>query len=141
MPSFNHQMELSTFTNNIIGVKFDNNKWEPLKNISVDVKGEHPHILRPKINEISHRLVVDIDIVDYVKVVTLRSGLLMQNETLVPVEISMTDSQGKQLGDSRVINPEEDFAVTIDQCYNYWFRIRPKGNCNSAIFSQICAVG
>lgn len=121
------QLESSTFGSNSLGIKFENNKWEPLKNILIDIQGEHPHILRPKMDEVSHRLIVDVDIVDLVKVVTLRSGLLLQNETLVPVEIARTDSQGNQLGDSRSINPGQDFAVPIDKCYNYWLRIRPKG--------------
>ncbi|KAI9289370.1 hypothetical protein BC943DRAFT_349025 [Umbelopsis sp. AD052] len=120
------EMELSTFGNNNIGIRFDNKKWDPLKAITIDRQGEHQYILRPKLNEISHRLVVDIKIIDNVKVVTLRSGLLLENRTLVPLEVAITDSKGNQIHDASVIHPEDDFAVPIHECYDYWFRIRPK---------------
>jgi vacuolar protein sorting-associated protein 13A/C len=77
--------------------------------------------------------VVDIKIVDNVKVVTLRSGLLLQNRTLVPLEVAITDSKGKKTHEDSVIHPEADFSVPIDQCYDYWFRIRPKGNVYNAL--------
>lgn len=125
--SLKYQMELSTFGNNNLGIRFDDKNWDPLKAITIDRQGEHQYILRPKVNEVSHRLVVDIKNVDNVKVVTLRSGLLLQNRTLVPLEVAITDSKGKSMHDVSVIHPEADFSVPIAQCYDYWFRIRPKG--------------
>lgn len=120
-------MELSTFGNNSLGVTFIGKKWDPLRNIAVDSQGEHPYLLRPKVNQVSHRLIVDIKIVDHVKQVTLRSGFLIQNETLVPIEISTANSRGDVQKSKGIIQPEDEYAVPIDQCYDSWFLIRPNG--------------
>lgn len=112
--------------NNMLGLQMQGGPlWESLKNISVDHEGEHMYVLRPKIDDVAHRLVVDIKLVDNVKVVTLRSAMVVENRTLLPVDVVMVDNKGNMASDIHKIAPGDDYAVPIEASYHHSLRVRP----------------
>ncbi|KAI9287283.1 vacuolar protein sorting-associated protein vps13 [Umbelopsis sp. AD052] len=112
--------------NNMLGLQMQGGPlWESLKNISVDHEGEHMYVLRPKIDDVAHRLVVDIKLVDNVKVVTLRSAMVVENRTLLPVDVVMVDNKGNMASDIHKIAPGDDYALPIEASYHHSLRVRP----------------
>jgi len=112
--------------NNMLGLQMQGGPlWESLKNVSVDHEGEHMYVLRPRINDVSHRLVVDIKLVDNVKVVTFRSAMVVENRTLLPVDVVMVDTNGNMASNVHKIPPGEDYAVPIESSYHHSLRVRP----------------
>jgi vacuolar protein sorting-associated protein 13A/C len=82
----------------LLGVQFEGAIWECIKEIPVDREGETLYILRPKVNKITHRLVVDVKLKDNIKVVTFRSVLVIENRTLLTIEMLIVDEHGKNVG-------------------------------------------
>ncbi len=86
-----------SFAKNILGIQFEGATWECIKEIPVDREAETLYILRPKVHGITHRLVVDVKLKDNIKVVTFRSVLVIENRTLLTVEMLIVDKQGKDV--------------------------------------------
>src|SRR5437016_71836 len=86
-----------TITKNMLGIQFEGANWECIRDIPVDREGEKLYILRPKLNKVSHRLMVDIKLEDNIKVVTFRSVLIVENRTLLTVELLIVDSDAKKV--------------------------------------------
>ena len=111
---------------NKIGLQFSGVLWESVKNIPVDVEGQAYYVLRPKMQKVSHRLVVDITIdAKGVKYVTFRSALLVENRTLIPLEMIIVDIRGHGVCPSKRIDPGTQWPVPIDMCFHYKIRVRP----------------
>lgn len=81
----------------MLSIQLDGALWETLRNVPVDSQGEHTYSLRPRINDIQHRIVFDVKLVDSVKVVTMRSAMVIENRTLLPIDIAILDSTGQRL--------------------------------------------
>ena len=80
--------------NNILNVQIEGALWETLRNIHVDTEGEHMYPLRPLVRNVQHHIVFDVNLVDNVKVVTIRSTMVIENRTLLPVDLTVLDSRG-----------------------------------------------
>jgi vacuolar protein sorting-associated protein 13A/C len=70
--------------------------WDRLKQVSVEREGQRVFSLRPKLNNVTHRLLCDIKLVDNVKVITFRSTFQVENRTLVVAEMVVVDANGKR---------------------------------------------
>jgi hypothetical protein len=68
--------------------------WETLHNVEVDRTSAKQYTLRPRINDIVHRLACDITLEGNVKVVTLRSTLQIKNNTMMAIEVATIDATG-----------------------------------------------
>ena len=79
--------------NNTISLRFDGKPWEQLRNIPVDREGEFVYTLRPRLHQVSDRLMCQVEVKDHVKVVTLRSTYKIQNQTLYPLELVLVNSE------------------------------------------------
>jgi vacuolar protein sorting-associated protein 13A/C len=79
---------------NILNVQLEGALWETLRNAHVDTEGEHVYALRPLVRNVQHRIVFDVKLVDNVKVVTIRSAMVIENRTLLPVDVTLLDSRG-----------------------------------------------
>lgn len=88
---------LSVASKNALSIIFEGVAWNRLREVQVDKEGEHVYSLRPRLNDITHRLLCDVKLVDNVKVVTLRSTVQVQNLTLAPTEMAVFSEKGKQL--------------------------------------------
>ncbi|EXX73461.1 Vps13p [Rhizophagus irregularis DAOM 197198w] len=119
--------ETISFAKNMLGVQFEGAIWECIKEIPVDREGETMYILRPKVNKISHRLVIDVKLKDNIKVVTFRSVLVIENRTLLTIEMLIVDEHGKNVGKVYQIAPGEDCPVPIEHAYHNRLKIRPEG--------------
>lgn len=73
-------------------------KWDRLRHVSVDREGEKIYSLRPKVERVTHRLLVEVKLVENVKIVTLRSTFQVENRTLVATDVQVVDARGKPKG-------------------------------------------
>ncbi|KAI9675485.1 MAG: hypothetical protein M1829_003289 [Trizodia sp. TS-e1964] len=88
----------------VISAHLEDSDFDPISAISVNREGERLYILRPKRNGVLHRILVEVKLEsDNVKYITLRSPLLVENHTLIPVEIG-------------VYSPDEDNLLRIIKC-------------------------
>ncbi|CAG8536787.1 2817_t:CDS:10, partial [Racocetra persica] len=119
--------ESMAVTKNMLGIQFEGSNWECIKDIPVDREGENSYILRPKLNEIYHRLVVDVKLEDNIKVVTFRSALVVENRTNLTVELLVVDNSGNHVSKVYQIGSGEDCPIPIEAAYYHRFKIRPEG--------------
>ncbi|RUP42956.1 hypothetical protein BC936DRAFT_137841 [Jimgerdemannia flammicorona] len=123
---------------NTLGVQIDGPAWESLQDIPVDRESTTIFILRPKVKSVTHRLVVDVKLKDNVKVVTFRSSLVVENRTLLPVDVLMVDQNGKEASPINKIAPGGDYAVPIEMAYHDRIRIRPDGEFVELFATEFC---
>jgi vacuolar protein sorting-associated protein 13A/C len=83
--------EAQATTSNLLSVQINSptSPWETLKSLAVNSEGTTSYILRPKINNVSYRLAVDVKLRDNVKYVTLRSTFVIRNDCLVGIEVQL----------------------------------------------------
>ncbi|KAF0534769.1 vacuolar protein sorting-associated protein 13 [Gigaspora margarita] len=119
--------EMMHVTKNMLGIQFKGSNWECIKDIPVDREGETLYILRPKKNEVYHRLVVDVKLVNNVKIVTFRSALVVENRTNLTLELLVVDTYGNHVSKVYQIGSGEDCPIPIEAAYYHKFKIRPDG--------------
>ena len=117
--------ETTSFASNNLNVQIDGAMWESLRDVQLDTEGEHTLPLRPMANHVQHRIVFDIKLVDNIKIVTIRSSLVVENRTLLSVDFASIDPSGKMDGAVIKIAPGEDYAIPIEKAYTNRFCIRP----------------
>ncbi|KAJ2887432.1 Vacuolar protein sorting-associated protein 13 [Coemansia asiatica] len=121
-----------------LGIQFANGQWEWLRRVQVDREGVKHYMLVPAIDDINHRLAVEVklDAVNLVKRVVLRSPLVVENKTRVAMEVAMCDYRGELRTDSAVIQPGEELPLPIMFCHQYAVRVRPESGFGYAWSSQ-----
>ncbi|CAO3651068.1 unnamed protein product [Cunninghamella blakesleeana] len=117
--------EMTESVSNIINVQLEGALWETIRGVHVDTEGEHVCGLRPLIRNVQHHLVFDIKLVDNVKIVTIRSALVIENRTLLPIDVTILDSRGYSDGTFTKIAPGDDYPLPIEKAYHNRFCIRP----------------
>ncbi|KAI9014452.1 hypothetical protein CLU79DRAFT_890124 [Phycomyces nitens] len=117
--------ERSNLGKNYLGVQVLHAGWEKLLHLPMDQEGEVGYRLKPELDEISHRLVVDIKLENNVKTVTFRSGLLLHNQTKSVLEAQVVSYDMKPLCASWKLEPSEKQAVPIELAFNNWITVRP----------------
>lgn len=105
--------------------------WESVKGISVDREGCTSYVLRPSVDGISHRVVCQVKLRDNVKVVILRSSVLLANMTEIDLEAVSINEVGKLTSKIHTIPPGEDFSFPIESSYSDRVLVRPKGAFSS----------
>ncbi|KAJ2809144.1 Vacuolar protein sorting-associated protein 13 [Coemansia guatemalensis] len=110
-----------------LGVQFANGQWEWLRRVQVDREGVRHYALQPAIDGMTHRLAVDVrlDAVRRVKRVVLRSPLVVENRTRVPMQVAMCDYRGELRTDAALLQPGDDLPLPILFCHQYAVRVRP----------------
>ncbi|BEI82300.1 hypothetical protein CcaverHIS002_0301680 [Cutaneotrichosporon cavernicola] len=118
---------VSAFQHNSFGLELPDGavKWDPVRGISVDREGEHVLNLRPRIDKVTYQLMCDTELQDNIKVITIRSTLVIENETSLPVEMIIVDAHGKAAGSVLKIDPGTSYPVPFDAVYDKRFRLRP----------------
>ncbi|KAJ1666119.1 Vacuolar protein sorting-associated protein 13 [Coemansia sp. RSA 1646] len=111
-----------------LGIQFSNGQWEWLRRVQVDSEGVKHYKLQPALDDIQHRLAVEVklDAVNLVKRVVLRSPLVVDNQTRVAMEIAMCDYRGELRTDTALIQPGDDLPLPIMFCHQYAIRVRPE---------------
>ncbi|KAI9480349.1 MAG: hypothetical protein EXX96DRAFT_521344 [Benjaminiella poitrasii] len=117
--------EMTSLANNELNVQIDGAMWESLRKINLDTEGEHMHDLRPMIDQVQHRIVFEVKLVDNIKIVTIRSSLVVENRTLLSIDLVSVNPNGKISRVVKKIPPGENYAIPIEEAYTNKFLIRP----------------
>ncbi|KAF5390329.1 hypothetical protein D9757_002946 [Collybiopsis confluens] len=116
---------VSTSGQHSIGIRFVNKPWEHLRSVPVDREGEFVFPLKPKTEKYTNRLLCEIEVVDNVKQVTIRSTYKVENHTLYPLEITLVDERGQPVYSLEKIAPGLDYALPIEAVNTCKIRIQP----------------
>lgn len=109
-----------------VGVQLEGSGFDAVKSIRLNREGEVLYGLKPKRDQILHRLMVDVKLgPDNVKYVTLRSPLLVQNDTQIPVELGVFDAQEGDLLKIEKIAPGESRPAPVGAAYLKSLLVRP----------------
>ncbi|CEG72298.1 hypothetical protein RMATCC62417_07879 [Rhizopus microsporus] len=117
--------ETTDVTSNNLNVQIDGAQWRSLRDIQLDTEGEHIHALEPRLDNVQHHIVFDVKLANNIKVVTIRSSFVVENRTLLPVDLVSINPDGKTSSRIVKITPGEDYAIPIEQAYLHRFCIRP----------------
>lgn len=124
-------------TSNTVGVQIEGSGFDTVKNIRLNREGEFLYSLRPKTDNTLHRLLVDVKLgSDNIKYVTLRSPLLVENETQIPVELGVYDAQEGHLLKIEKIAPGESRPAPVAACYVKSLLVRPDSGFGYAWSSE-----
>ncbi|KAK0609948.1 hypothetical protein B0T17DRAFT_501212 [Bombardia bombarda] len=115
----------STSASNVT-VQLEGSGFDTVKNIRLNREGEFLFALKPKADQVSHKLMVEVKLgTDNVKYVTLRSPLLVENDTDIPVELGVYDAQEGHLLKIEKIAPGESRPAPVGAVYLKSLLIRP----------------
>ncbi|KAK4225861.1 putative vacuolar protein sorting-associated protein [Podospora fimiseda] len=109
-----------------VTVQLEGSGFDTVKNIRLTREGEFLYALKPKADQVLHKLLVDIKLgTDNVKYVTLRSPLLVENETDIPVELGVYDAREGHLLKIEKIAPGESRPAPVGAVYLKSLLVRP----------------
>lgn len=119
-------MMADSMTSTAVAVQLDGSGFDVLKNIRLNREGEFLYSLKPKRDNVSHRLMVDVKLGgDNVKYVTLRSPLLVENQTQIPVELGVYDAPEQSLLKIEKIAPGEARPAPVGAVFEKTLLVRP----------------
>ncbi|KAF2720194.1 vacuolar protein sorting-associated protein 13 [Polychaeton citri CBS 116435] len=125
----------------VVGIKLEGSGFSSIERIPVNKEGEVLYNLQPRKDKIQHRLLVDVTLgTDNVKYITVRSPLLVENTTQIPIEVGVYSPEDGHLlkvekvapGEGRpapvggafmhslVIRPDQGFGYTWSKEYLFW---------------------
>jgi vacuolar protein sorting-associated protein 13A/C len=110
----------------ILGVRLEGSGFDSVNKIPVNREGEYLYNLRPRKEQVLHRLLVDIKLgTDNVKYVTFRSPLLVENSTQIPVEIGVFNVEQGHLLKIEKIAPGESRPAPVGAAFLHSLLVRP----------------
>ncbi|KAJ5532503.1 hypothetical protein N7494_009055 [Penicillium frequentans] len=110
----------------IVGVKLEGSGFDSINRIPVVREGEVIYSLKPKRDNVLHRLLVEVKLgADNVKYITFRSPLLVENNTQIPVELGVfSPDEGHLLKIEKVL-PGDARPAPVGSAYLHSVVIRP----------------
>ena len=113
-------------TANSISVQLVGSGFQEVKSIRLTREGEFLFGLKPKTQQVLHKLLVEIKLgKDNIKYVTLRSPLLVENDTGIVVELGVYDAHEGHLLKIERINPGESKPAPVGAAYFKSLLVRP----------------
>ncbi|KAJ5899161.1 hypothetical protein N7495_003905 [Penicillium taxi] len=110
----------------IVGVKLEGSGFDSINRIPVSREGETLYSLKPKRDQISHRLLVEVKLgTDNVKYITFRSPLLVENNTQIPLELGVYSPDEGHLLKIEKILPGDARPAPVGSAYLHSVVIRP----------------
>lgn len=110
----------------IVGVRLDGSGFDPINKIPISREGETLYNLRPRKDQILHRLLVEVTLGrDNVKYITFRSPLLVENKTQIPVELGVFDAEEGHLLKIEKIAPGESRPAPVGAAFLKSLLVRP----------------
>jgi len=110
----------------VVGVLLEGSSFQSIAKIPVNREGEFLYNLKPRVDNILHRLLVEVTLgVDNVKYITFRSPLLVENNTQIPVEMGVFDAQEGHLLKIEKIPPGESRPAPVGAAYLKQLLVRP----------------
>ncbi|KAG1757583.1 vacuolar protein sorting-associated protein 13 [Suillus lakei] len=127
-----------------IGIQIVGKPWEALRGIPVDREGEFTFSLRPRMEKYADRLLCAVSVEDNVKIVTLRSTYLVENQTFYPLELMVVDHTGHPVYSLEKIAPGQDYSLPIEAVTQNRIRLQPDQGfgyrwCSSIRFEDLIA--
>ena len=117
---------LTESNQNDVSVTLEGSGFDPVKNVRLNREGEFLYALKPKTDDVLHRICVEVSLgSDNVKYVVLRSPLLIENATEIPVELGVYDAQDGHLLKIEKIAPGEARPAPVGAAYEKRALIRP----------------
>ncbi|PHH90856.1 hypothetical protein CDD83_2455 [Cordyceps sp. RAO-2017] len=116
---------LSDYQNDV-GIRLEGSGFDAVKNVRINREGEFLFGLRPKTDNVLHRLCVDVKLgSDNVKNVTLRSPLLVENATQIPIELGIYDAEDGHLLKIEKIAPGDARPAPVGAVFEKRVLVRP----------------
>lgn len=110
----------------LIGIKLDGSGFDSIDRIPVSREGESLYNLKPRKDKIQHRMLVEVKLgTDNVKYITLRSPLLVENHTQIPVEIGVYSPDEGHLLKIEKIAPGEARPAPVGAAFMHSLVVRP----------------
>ena len=110
----------------IVGLKLEGSGFDSVERIGVNREGETLYNLKPKKDNVLHRLLVEVKLgSDNVKYITFRSPLLVENKTQIPVEIGVFSPEEGHLLKIEKIPPGEARPAPIGAAFMHSLVVRP----------------
>ncbi|KAF3389182.1 Vacuolar protein sorting-associated protein 13 [Penicillium rolfsii] len=110
----------------IVGVKLEGSGFESINRIPVVREGEVIYNLKPKRDNVLHRLLVEVKLgADNVKYITFRSPLLVENNTQIPVELGVFSPDDGHLLKIEKILPGDARPAPVGSAFVHSVVIRP----------------
>jgi vacuolar protein sorting-associated protein 13A/C len=110
----------------MLGIKLQGSGFDTLTRVPVHREGEFLYNLKPKQDRVQHRLLVDVKLgVDNIKNITIRSPLLVENNTQIPIELGMYSPEDGHLLKIDKIAPGDARPAPVGACHMHSIVIRP----------------
>lgn len=110
----------------VIGIKLEGSGFDSVERIPVNREGETLYNLKPRKDKVLHRLLVEVKLgPDNVKYITIRSPLLVENNTQIPVEIGVFSPEEGHLLKIEKIPPGEGRPAPVGAAFMHSLVIRP----------------
>ncbi|KAJ5595310.1 uncharacterized protein N7459_001518 [Penicillium hispanicum] len=110
----------------IVGVKLEGSGFDSINRIPVVREGEVVYSLKPKRENVLHRLLVEVKLgADNVKYITFRSPLLVENNTQIPVELGVFSPDDGHLLKIEKVLPGDARPAPVGSAYLHSVVIRP----------------
>lgn len=110
----------------VIGIRLEGSGFDSVDRIQVSREGESLYNLKPRKDKVQHRLLVEITLgTDNVKYITLRSPLVVENNTQIPVEIGVFSPEEGHLLKIEKIAPGESRPAPVGAAFMHSLVVRP----------------
>ncbi|KAL1801615.1 hypothetical protein ACET3X_001957 [Alternaria dauci] len=110
----------------MLGIKLQGSGFDTLTRVPVHREGEFLYNLKPKQDRVQHRLLIDVKLgADNIKNITIRSPLLVENNTQIPIELGMYSPEDGHLLKIDKIAPGDARPAPVGACHMHSIVIRP----------------
>ncbi|KAK4542998.1 hypothetical protein LTR36_005996 [Oleoguttula mirabilis] len=110
----------------VIGVRLDGSGFDSVDRIPVTREGETLYNLKPRKDKVQHRMLVEVVLgTDNVKYITLRSPLLVENHTQIPLELGVYSPDEGHLLKIEKIAPGEARPAPVGAAFMHSLVVRP----------------
>ncbi len=110
----------------VIGARLEGSGFDSIDRIQVSREGETLYNLKPRKDKVQHRMLVHVKLgADNVKYITLRSPLIVENNTQIPVEIGVYSPEEGHLLKIEKIAPGESRPSPVGAAFMHSLVVRP----------------
>lgn len=110
----------------MVGLQLEASGFDPVHAIPLIREGEAAYNLKPRKDKVYHRLLVEVRLAeDYVKYITFRSPVLVENNTQIPIELGIFSPDEGHLLRIEKIAPGECRCAPVGSAYLHSLVVRP----------------
>lgn len=110
----------------VIGIRLESSGFDSIDRIQVNREGEALYNLKPRKDKVQHRMLVHVELgTDNVKYITLRSPLLLENHTQIPIELGVYSPDEGHLLKIEKIAPGESRPAPVGAAFMHSLVVRP----------------